>query len=80
MGKASWEARHKEVVPFFEEGRITLDEYLERTVFCQTRSFSREEFKRYMFSLTRPKPPVLETARHLYSEYFMATITTNHAS
>ena len=27
-----------------------------------------------MFSLTRPKPSVLEIARRLYSKYFMATI------
>lgn len=74
IDKASFEARHKEVVPLLEEGRITLDEYLERTVFYQARSFSREEFKRYMFSLTRPKPAVLEIARHLYSKYFMTTI------
>ena len=74
MDKSGFEGRHKEVVPLFEEGRISLDEYLERTVFYQPRSFSREVFKQYMFSLTRPKPPVLELARHLYSNYFMVTI------
>lgn len=72
--KSGFEARHKEVVPLFEEGRITLDEYLERTIFYQPRNFSREEFKSYMFSLSRPKPLVLEIARHLYSQHFMATI------
>jgi putative hydrolase of the HAD superfamily len=72
--KSGFEARHKEVVPLFEEGRITLDQYLERTVFYQPRSFTREEFKQFMFSLSRPKPPVLEIARQLYSKQFMATI------
>jgi putative hydrolase of the HAD superfamily len=72
--KSGFEARHKEVVPLFEEGRITLDQYLERTVFYQPRSFTREEFKQFMFSLSRPKPPVLEIARPLYSKQFMATI------
>jgi putative hydrolase of the HAD superfamily len=72
--KSGFETRHKEVVPLFEEGRITLDQYLERTVFYQPRSFTREEFKQFMFSVSRPKPLVLEIARQLYSKQFMATI------
>ena len=74
IDKSAFEARHKELVPLFEEGRIGLDEYLERTVFYQTRTFSREDFKRFMFSLSRPKPQVLELVRQLSSKYLMATI------
>ena len=72
--KSGFERRHKELVPRFEEGGMTLDEYLARTIFYQPRSFTREEFKQFMFSLSRPKPPVLEIARQLYSKHFMATI------
>lgn len=72
--KSAFEARHKELVPRFEEGRIGLDEYLERVVFYQPRTFSREDFKRFMFSLSRPKPQVLEIARQLFAKYLMATI------
>jgi len=74
LQKADFEARHKEVVATFEEGKITLDHYLDRTVFYQERKFSKEEFKNYMFSLSQPKVEVLEFARSLAGKYLMATI------
>ena len=42
--------RHEMVVSSFERGKITLDEYLDRTVFYRTRPFTRDEFRDYMFS------------------------------
>ncbi len=74
LDKVEFEARHKELVPAFEEGRLSLDDYLERSVFYQPRIFTREEFKRFMFSLSKPKPAVLEIARGLSFKYFTATI------
>lgn len=74
LQKADLEDRHKEVATAFEEGKISLDQYLARTVFYQPRKFSQEEFKRYMFSLSKPKPEVLEFARNLAGKYLMATI------
>jgi len=76
LSKPEFEERHKELVVPFEEGRLSLDEYLERTVFYQSQTFSREEFKQFMFSLSRPKVQSLELARSLSSkcEYAMATI------
>ena len=74
LQKADFETRHKEVVTPFEEGKITLDQYLERTVFYQPRTFSKDEFKSYMFSLSKPKTEVLEFARALAGKCLMATI------
>ena len=74
LSKTEFEARHTELVPKFEEGRLTLDEYLDRLIFFETRTFSREEFKQFMFSLSKPKPQSLELARALSSKYFMGTI------
>lgn len=74
LQKVDFENRHKEVVTAFEEGKITLDQYLERAVFYQPRKFTKEEFKSFMFSLSRPKPDVLEFARGLAGKYLMATL------
>jgi len=74
LSKPEFEARHKELVAAFEEGRLSLDQYLERTVFYQPRTFSREEFKQFMFSLSHPKPQALDLARSLSGKHFMATI------
>ncbi len=74
LSKDEFETRHKEMVPLFEEGRLTLEEYLNRVVFYQPRTFSREEFKQFMFSLSKPKSQSLELARSLAGKYFMGTI------
>ncbi len=74
IDRDEFEARHKELVPAFEQGRMGLDEYLERSVFYQARSYTREEFKQFMFSLSKPKLGALEIARGLSEKYFMATI------
>ena len=55
LQKADFETRHKEAVAAFEEGKLTLDEYLERTIFYQPRKFSKDEFKSNMFSLSNQK-------------------------
>ncbi len=68
--------RHELVVSSFERGKITLDEYLDRTVFYRARPFTREAFRDYMFSLSQPFPEVIEFARTLRDsgKYFMGTI------
>jgi putative hydrolase of the HAD superfamily len=57
--------RHEEMVGAFESGEISLDEYLDVTVFSEHRDFTRDEFKRFMFSLSEPWLQSLEVARRL---------------
>ena len=68
--------RHEMVVSSFERGKISLDEYLDRTVFYRTRPFTREAFRDFMFSLSQPMPEVLDFAQLLADsgKYFMGTI------
>src|SRR3981081_1086777 len=51
--------RHEMVVSSFERGKISLDEYLDRTVFYRARPFTREVLKDFMFSLSQPLPDML---------------------
>jgi putative hydrolase of the HAD superfamily len=74
LSKSEFDARHKELVPAFEEGKLTLDEYLERVIFYEPRTFSKEDFKQFLFSLSRPKSQSLELARALHGKYVMGTI------
>ena len=74
LSKSEFDARHKELVPGFEEGKLTLEEYLERVIFYEPRMFSKEDFKQFLFSLSRPKPQSLELARALHAKYVMGTI------
>jgi putative hydrolase of the HAD superfamily len=76
LDAAEFGSRHEIEVPPFERGQITLDEYLDRTVFYRDRPFTRQEFRDYMFSLSQPMPEVLAFARGLSDsgKYFMGTI------
>lgn len=71
-----FQSRHELLVSSFERGKITLDEYLQRTVFCQPRSFTVDSFRDYMFSLSQPFPDVLKFAQALSNsgKYLMGTI------
>jgi putative hydrolase of the HAD superfamily len=66
--------RHEMVVSSFERGKITLDEYFDRTVFYRPRPFTREAFRDYMFSLSQPFPDVVQFAQSVSNKYFMGTI------
>ncbi len=68
--------RHDLAVPALETGQITLDEYLERTVFFQARTFTREAFKAFMFAESRehPETRAIVAALARSRKYLMATI------
>jgi putative hydrolase of the HAD superfamily len=76
LDEAEFHDRHEMVVSSFERGKITLDEYLDRTVFYRTRPFTRDEFRDFMYSLSQPFPEVLSFAQALSDsgKYFMGTI------
>jgi len=68
--------RHDLVFSSFERGKISLDEYLDRTVFYRLRPFTREDFKNFMYSLSVPDERSLAFAKNLADsgKYLMGTI------
>lgn len=72
--------RHQEVVGMFEEGRMTLDEYLDVTVFHAPRSFTREEFKELMRAQSEPFPDTIAIARELAHARSYRLMTINNES
>ncbi len=51
---AEMDERHHLTFGTYEEGKITLDEYLNRVVFYESRSFSSKEFREFMFRQSQP--------------------------
>jgi putative hydrolase of the HAD superfamily len=76
LDEKEFHSRHELVVSSFERGKISLDEYLDRSVFYQERPFTRDQFRDFMFSLSQPMPEVLAFARALADsgKYFMGTL------
>lgn len=68
--------RHEKVAHLIETNRLTLEHYLDRVIFYRPRSFSRDEFRAFVFAQSQPKPESLEIARLLASQktYFLATL------
>ncbi len=68
--------RHEKVAHAIETNRLSLDEYLTRTIFYRPRSFSREDFREFIFAQSQPHPETIEIAKRLAAsrKYFMATI------
>ena len=73
---AEFNSRHEMLVSSFERGKITLDEYLQRTVFYRDRAFTPETFREYIFGLSKPIPGMLQVAEALSDtgKYLMGTI------
>jgi putative hydrolase of the HAD superfamily len=61
--------RHHLTFDTYEEGKLSLDEYLNRVVFYQERSFSREDFKSYMYAQSQPFPQMIELMRGLKTQH-----------
>lgn len=72
--------RHEEVVGEWEEGRITLDEYLDITVFYTERSFSRQEITDFMCSQSVPNEATIRIARALQTDSRFTLMTLNNES
>ena len=61
--------RHHLTFDTYEEGKLSLDEYLNRVVFYQKRSFSRDEFKVFMYAQSQPFPEMIELMRGLKAQH-----------
>jgi len=54
------DALHHFIFNVYEIGKITLDQYLETTVFNHERTFTKDEFKAFMFSQSEKLPDMLD--------------------
>lgn len=63
------EERHDLAFGTYEEGRLTMAEYLDWVVFHRERAFSREEFKAFMLSRSKPYAEMISLARQLKARY-----------
>jgi hypothetical protein len=62
---AEMEDRHRLTFDTYEQGKLALEEYLGRVVFYQKRPFTRAQFRRYMFTQSKPYPEMIELVAQL---------------
>lgn len=63
--------RHHLTFDTYEEGKLTLDEYLDRVIFYEERPFSRDEFRSFMFAQSQPYPEMIAFIRALKARYHL---------
>lgn len=65
LGLADLEERHNLTYDTYEEGKLSLEEYLGRVLFHERRPFSRAQFRRCMFAQSRPHSEMIELITEL---------------
>jgi putative hydrolase of the HAD superfamily len=66
---AEMEERHHLTFDTYEEGKLTLDEYLGRVVFYQERPFTRAQFRAFMFAQSEPHPEMIDLVTRLKARH-----------
>jgi putative hydrolase of the HAD superfamily len=75
---AEMEDRHHLTFDTYEEGKLTLEEYLGRVVFYQKRPFTRAQFRRFMFAQSKPYPKMIELVTQLKVRQGLKTVVFNN--
>ncbi|MBA3723005.1 MAG: HAD family phosphatase [Parachlamydiaceae bacterium] len=61
--------RHGLAFVAFEEGKITLDEYLNLSIFYKKRDFSIDQFKEFMYAQSKPFPEMIALIKSIKKQY-----------
>ena len=72
------EERHHLTYDTYEEGKLSLDEYLCRVIFYQERPFSIEEFRSFMLSRSQPYDDMLAFIRSIKERHHLRTIAVSN--
>ena len=72
------EDRHHLTFDTYEVGKLTLEEYLSRTVFYEERPFTQDQFREFMFAQTQAYPEMIELVRNLKAQHELRIATVNN--
>ncbi len=78
LDPSEMEDRHHMAFDTYEEGKLTLKEYLDWTVFYKKRPFTRAQFRRFMFAQSTPYPAMIELVRQLKAKYGLKIIVLSN--
>jgi putative hydrolase of the HAD superfamily len=70
--------RHHLTFETYEEGKLTLEEYLGLVVFYKKRPFTRAQFRRFMFAQSKPYPEMIELVRGLKARYGLNIVVVSN--
>lgn len=71
---SDFDKRHALTFDTYEIGKISLDQYLERTIFYTQRNFSKEMFREFIFSQSQPHKSMLEFVAEAKTKYGLKAV------
>ena len=72
------ENRHHLCFETFEQGKMTLDEYLEQVVFYEERKFSQAKFQEFMFKQSKSHPEMIELFSRLKARHGLKVVAVSN--
>ena len=70
--------RHHLTFETYEEGKLSLKEYLGLVVFYKKRPFTQAQFRRFMFAQSKPYPEMIELVRGLKARYGLNIVVVSN--
>jgi putative hydrolase of the HAD superfamily len=70
--------RHRMTFDTYEAGKLSLDEYLNRTVFCRDRSFTMDEFRTFMYDQSKPYQDMIDLVKALKARHGLRIAVVNN--
>jgi putative hydrolase of the HAD superfamily len=70
--------RHHLSFNSYEDGKLTLDQYLDQVVFNQPRPFSKSDFTAFMTSQSQPLPEMLDYIRALKQQHHLQLVVVSN--
>jgi putative hydrolase of the HAD superfamily len=70
--------RHRMTFDTYESGKLSLDEYLQRSVFYTARPFTPEQFRRFMFEQSVAYPEMIDLIKGLKARYGLKIAVVNN--
>ncbi len=78
LESAEMEIRHQMTFDTYEEGRLTEEEYLNHVVFFRRRTFTRAQFRKFMFAQSTPYPKMLALVGELKAKYKLKVVAVSN--
>jgi putative hydrolase of the HAD superfamily len=70
--------RHRMTFDTYESGKLSLDEYLQRSVFYTDRPFTPEQFRSFMFTQSIAYPEMIDLIKGLKARYGLKIAVVNN--
>jgi len=70
--------RHLSIFDTYESGKMSLEEYLELTVFYQPRKFAMDEFRNFILNESKPYPEMINLISDIKYHYGFRTVAVNN--